>query len=54
MRIKADFEQTVLVILMLNVLYMYYIDHKLIVLIIRMLQFARVGLEDWSVVGFGC
>lgn len=39
---RAEFEQTLLTILTLNVIYMYYIDHKLIVLIIRACQVIRV------------
>lgn len=42
-RVRADFEQTLLTVLTLNVLYMYYIDHKLLVLFIRASQVIRVS-----------
>lgn len=44
-RVHAEFEQTLLTILTLNVIYMYYIDHKLIVLIIRSCQVIGVCMQ---------
>ena len=42
-RATAEFERTLTVSLTMNVLYMYYLDHKLLVLFIRMAQVTRVG-----------
>lgn len=41
-RVKAEFEHALLSCLLFNVLYMYYIDHRLIVLFIRMSQIVRL------------
>lgn len=43
-KLRAQFEHTLLTLLMLNVIYMYYIDHKLLVLIIRGAQLIRVSI----------
>lgn len=39
---RAEFESSLLVVLTVNVLYMYYVDHKLIILFIRVSQVVRV------------
>lgn len=41
-KIRTEFEQTILTILTLNVIYTYYLDHTLFVLAIRVSQVVRV------------
>lgn len=42
---RDQFEKTLLILLTLNVIYVYYIDHKLLVLIIRATQLFRVSFH---------
>lgn len=47
-RVREEFEQTVLIILALNVIYMYYIDHKFLLLLLRTIQTVRVCESNQS------
>lgn len=45
-KVRSEFDHTVLTLLTLNVIYMYYIDHTLMVLLIRVSQLLRVRFHN--------